>query len=85
MDNGYLKRIGLNIASIRQSQGLSQRRLSSMIGLDRVTLNKIESGCGNPTIKTLERIAEGLDTSLFEVFDYHRSANETKSTNKNQR
>lgn len=38
-----------------------------MIGLDRVTLNKIESGCGNPTIKTLERIAEGLDIEIQEL------------------
>lgn len=38
-----------------------------MIGLDRVTLNKIESGFGNPTIKTLGRIAVGLGVEIQEL------------------
>ncbi len=32
-----------------------------VLDLDRVTLNRIEQGIGNPTLDTLARIADGLD------------------------
>ena len=60
--------IGQRIARIRQSQGFSQRNFSSMIELDRVTLNRIESGVGNPTVETLQRIADGLEVDVATFF-----------------
>ena len=60
--------IGQRIARIRQSQGFSQRNFSSMIELDRVTLNRIESGVGNPTVETLQRIADGLEVDVAKFF-----------------
>ena len=60
--------LGLRIAKIRQERGYSQRTFSSMIELDRVTLNRIESGMGNPTIGTLQRIAEGLEVGVADLF-----------------
>ena len=61
--------IGNRIASIRQSQGYSQRIFSLMINLDRVTLNRIESGVGNPTVETLQRIADGLEVDVATFFN----------------
>ena len=58
--------VGTRIANVRESQGLSQRRFSLMIELDRVTLSRIESGIGNPTIETLHRIADGLGVDIAE-------------------
>ena len=60
--------IGSRIANVRESQGLSQRRFSLMIELDRVTLDRIESGIGNPTIDTLQRIADGLGVEIANFF-----------------
>ena len=60
--------IGQRIARIRETRGYSQRSFSAMIGLDRVTLSRIESGTGNPTIGTLQRIADGLGTEVPELF-----------------
>ena len=65
--------VGTRIANVRESQGLSQRRFSLMIELDRVTLSRIESGIGNPTIETLQRIADGLSIDVAELFVADRS------------
>lgn len=61
------RNIGLRIAKLRAAKGLSQRKFALVLELDRVTLNRIESGKGNPTLGTLERIAEGLDITLKEL------------------
>ena len=60
----YRRQLGLRIAQLRAEKGLSQRRFALVLELDRVTLNRLESGQGNPTLSTLERIAEGLDITL---------------------
>ena len=56
--------IGRRIANARQSHGYSLKQFCLMIGLGRVTLSRIESGIGNPTIATLQRIADCLDIKL---------------------
>lgn len=63
-NESYRRQLGARIAKLRADRGMSQRRFALVLELDRVTLNHIESGRGNPTISTLERIAEGLDVSL---------------------
>lgn len=63
------KQLGIRIASLRAGAGMSQRQFALMLELDRVTLNRIESGTGNPTLGTLERIASGLGLSLTQLFD----------------
>ncbi|MGI6221614.1 MAG: helix-turn-helix transcriptional regulator [Coriobacteriales bacterium] len=68
-NGGFRKRLGLAIAERRADKGMSQRQFALVLELDRVTLNRIESGNGNPTLGTLERIAAGLDLTLEELFD----------------
>ena len=63
----FRKKLGVRIAALRAEAGLSQRQFALMLELDRVTLNRIESGAGNPTLATLERIASGLGLSLTEL------------------
>ncbi len=74
MDNvaGHIeerRRLGVRIASLRMERKLSQRALAASLGLDRPTLNAIESGTGNPTFETLCRIAEGLGVDVGELFN----------------
>lgn len=61
------RRLGLRISLGREAKGMSQRALSSEIGLDRPTLNKIESGKANPTFQTICRIADGLGMSVWDL------------------
>ena len=70
----YRRLLGLRIAQLRAQKGMSQRKFALVLELDRVTLNRIESGKGNPTLSTLERIAEGLDITLESLLAAQRHA-----------
>lgn len=60
--------LGINISSLRERKGLSQRQFAFLLELDRATLNKIEQGKANPTLDTLIRIADGLDVDIESLF-----------------
>lgn len=62
------RKLGLRIAHLRDRKGLSQRQFAMQLELDRVTLNQIESGTGNPTLETLVRIADGLGADIEDLF-----------------
>lgn len=64
----FKRALGLRIAQLRAERGMSQRKLALVLGMDRVTLNRIEQGRGNPTLDTLQRIADGLDVPIEELF-----------------
>ena len=63
------RRIGANIRKIRHENGLSQEKLSAMVGIERGYLSQIESGKKNPSVKKLMRIADGLDVPLTALFE----------------
>lgn len=67
--NSSKQRLGLRISRLREAKDLSQRQLALVLELDRVTLNKIESGTANPTFETLVRIANGLGVEVEELFE----------------
>jgi len=63
-ENSILK-IGRNIKRIRQEKGISQDRLSKRADLALNTIVNIESGeSPNPTIETLQKIANALEVSI---------------------
>ncbi len=57
-----------NLAHIRETRGLSQKQLAEMIGANQATISKIESGAGNPTLSTINRIAKALDVEPHQLF-----------------
>lgn len=58
------KRIGGNIKTARKKAGLTQSELAEAVGLEAVTLSRIETGTQLPGIDRLEQIAKALNTSL---------------------
>jgi transcriptional regulator with XRE-family HTH domain len=54
----------IKLISLRESQGITQRALASKIGMTQAQLAKIESLTSFPTLKTLNRIASGLNASI---------------------
>jgi len=58
-------KITKNIKKLRQERGISQDRLSKLADLSLNTIVNIEAGNNpNPTIETLQKIANALGVSL---------------------
>ena len=44
----------------RKESGLTQKQLSERTGIAQPDISKLESGNGNPSVKTLQRLAAGM-------------------------
>jgi len=62
-----LASIGDNIRMARKQKGITQKVLGEMIGVSNTYLSDIEIGRTNPSIKTLKKIADGLEISYIEL------------------
>lgn len=60
------KNIALKLA--RTKKDMTQKDLAEKIGVSRQTINAIEKGEYNPTIKLCLKICWALDTTLDELF-----------------
>lgn len=56
--------VGKSLAEARKAAGLTQRELAERTGVDQAAISKIERGAGNPTIRTLQTLAEGVGCRL---------------------
>ncbi len=52
------------LSHIRLDQGVTQAELAARSGLNRSVIARIESHHGNPSLKTLIRIAEAIDAKI---------------------
>ncbi|MCL2634720.1 MAG: helix-turn-helix domain-containing protein [Oscillospiraceae bacterium] len=48
----------------RKSSGITQKQLSEKTGIAQGDISKIEKGEANPSLKTLKRLASGMDMQL---------------------
>jgi len=77
-----LKGIGSRIQSIRTKLGITQDELGEKVGLNPKYISAIECGQRNITIKTLEKIANGLGVELFELLLFDESGDPALITRK---
>ncbi|MBO4364412.1 MAG: helix-turn-helix domain-containing protein [Clostridia bacterium] len=56
--------VGNAVAEARAARGLSQKELSGLTGIDQSDLSRIERGIANPSVNTLNRIAQALGATL---------------------
>ena len=52
----------------RAEKGYSQQKLADLVGVPRQTINTIERGDYNPTIKLCVAICRALDRTLDDLF-----------------
>ena len=67
--------LGKRIKELRKANNLTQQKLALMVNIERGYLAKIEGGSRNPTVDCLEKLADGFDITLSELFegvDNHR-------------
>lgn len=58
----------LKLKSARAAKDLSQQQLADLVGVSRQTINAIEKGDYNPTIRLCVAICQALDKTLNDLF-----------------
>ena len=58
----------LRLKAARAAMDLSQEKLAQIVGVSRQTINAIEKGEYNPTIKLCRAICRALGTTLNDLF-----------------
>ncbi len=69
-DKKVLIAFGNNLRKLRQAKKLSMEELSYEVDVDLSQIYRIEKGMVNPTLSTLNAIANALDITLKDLFDY---------------
>ena len=59
--------IGDNIRKYRKKKNLTQKELGDIVRISNTYLSDMEIGRTNPSIKTLKRIAQGLEISYVDL------------------
>ena len=62
--------LGKRIKELRKRCGLTQEKLAELIDIETGSLSAIESGRHFPSLPTLEKIAENLNTELVQLFEF---------------
>jgi len=48
----------------RKAQGLTQKKLAAITGINQADISRFEQGVGNPSLATLKKLAKGLKMNL---------------------
>lgn len=48
----------------RKDSGMTQKELSKKTGINQADISKLENGTANPSLKTLQRLADGMGMVL---------------------
>lgn len=67
-ENKLLNSFGTKIQDLRKKSNLSQEGLANLSGLHRTYIGMIERGEKNITLKNIEKIANALNVSLYDLF-----------------
>lgn len=67
-DTEAAKALARNVRRLRQARGLSQDELAGAIGIQTSAISHIENRRGNPTLVTIELLAEALGVRFIDLF-----------------
>lgn len=62
------KKFGECIKKIRKEKGLSQEKFALLIDMDRTYYASVESGKRNVSLNNIEKIANGFNLTLAQLF-----------------
>ena len=65
-----LTNAGKRIKATRRKRGLTQKELAQTSGIAQSTISQIETGLRSPTLRTIEKIAMGLEVQLGELLGF---------------
>jgi transcriptional regulator with XRE-family HTH domain len=67
----FLKKLGRNVARLREDAGLSQTELALRCDKDRQSLNRLEKGRINPSVFYLQQLSEELQIPVKDLLDFN--------------
>lgn len=70
MEISTAKLIGLKIREFRKIRDLTQEQLAELIGSTGSYVGRLERGERNVKLHTLEKVAQALTISIFELFNF---------------
>jgi len=65
--NSISTKLGQNLKKIRTKKGISQGDISRKLNMDRGYISNVENGKKNPTLNTLEKIADALGVGIDDL------------------
>ena len=65
--------IGDRIRLLRKSKGLTQKQLGELCGMADSAIRRYESNRGNPTEKTLQKIADALGVDFYSLASWDQA------------
>ena len=68
-DTDLLLRLAALVSDSRNHAGITQKELSERTGIYQSDISKIERGLANPSVTTLQRIADGMGMKLVIGFE----------------
>lgn len=68
LDSALVQTFASNLKRLRKKAHISQEELALRSGLDRTYISGCERGVRNPSILSVEKIAEALNVSAEEFF-----------------
>lgn len=63
------ERFASNVARLREERGMTQEALGWACGIAQTTIARIEAGERQPNLRTIFRLARGLDVPPAKLFD----------------
>lgn len=65
----YNENISLNIVKFREKNKISQEKMAADLGMSVSHLRSIEQAIANPTVKTLIKISEYMNTTVNKLLE----------------
>jgi len=70
MNSDICEKFATKVQQLREAKKLTKSQLSALAGLDMSYIGKIERCQKYPNIKTIAKLAEGLDVPVKDLFDF---------------
>lgn len=62
---------GNRVRQLRTNLGISQEKFALQINMDRTYFSSVETGNRNISLMNIQKIAQGLNISISELFDFN--------------
>ncbi|MAZ56250.1 transcriptional regulator [bacterium] len=67
MNSKAVKQFASNMKQVREAKKMSQGDIFRVTGIERAYISNLEAGKQNPTLETIEKIAQALGVEVSEL------------------